>query len=62
MSKEMFTALKKQTSTVLELDWSKQNYFSQSADQLAALLASGQKLVTKTYFWAVCSKQAVASK
>ena len=40
----------------------KTNQFNHNFEQLAALLASCQKLVTKTEFWPVCSKQAVASK
>ena len=38
------------------------NHLCQIIDQLAALLESGQKLVTKTYFRPICSKQAVVFK
>ena len=35
-------------------------YTCQSLDQTTALLETGQKLVTKTYFWPLCWKEAVA--
>ena len=37
-------------------------YFSQSSDQLAVPLASGQKLVTKIWYWQGCTMKTVASK
>ena len=37
-------------------------YTCQDFDQATALLQSGQKLVTGTEFWPLCSKRVVASK
>ena len=36
------------------------NYACQNTDQITTLLESGQKLITKTYFWPLCSKRVVA--
>ena len=36
-------------------------YTCQNFDQATALLESGEKLVTKIYFWPLCLKRVVAS-
>ena len=60
-SKQMFTAFNR-SAVLSSFLIGQSNYFRQLPNQLAALKVSGQKLVTKLYFWPVCSEQGKAFK
>ena len=56
--KQKFTVLYWRTVSYLNLI-GQISYVCQNINQITALTESGQNLVTKTYFWPFCSKQAI---